>query len=90
MNVYVKINQTFENEKKLKAFVTLFIEKQLAVTGVRILESKNGLAVLMPSRQDNKGEYRDVCFPTTAELRKTINDAVLKAYQEHMEKDTQE
>ncbi|MFI3238739.1 MAG: SpoVG family protein [Lachnospiraceae bacterium] len=84
MNIYVKINQTFDNEKTLKAFATLFVEKQLAVTGIRVLDSRNGLCVMMPSRQDNKGEYRDVCFPITAEFRKEINEAVLKAYKDHL------
>ncbi len=83
MNIYVKVNQTFENEKKLKAFVTLFFDKKFAITGIRILESKNGLCVMMPSRQDNKGEYRDICFPITADCRKSINEAVLKAYEEY-------
>ena len=86
MNIYVKINQTFNNEKTLKAFATLFVEKQLAVTGIRVLNSKNGLCVMMPSRQDNKGEYKDVCFPITAEFRKVINEAVLKAYNEEISK----
>lgn len=83
MNIYVKVNQTFENEKNLKAFVTLFIDKKFAITGIRILESKNGLCVMMPSRQDNKGEYRDICFPITADFRKTINEVVLNAYEEY-------
>lgn len=85
MNIYVKINKTFEDEKSLKAFATIFVEKQLTITGVRVLESKNGLCVMMPSRKDSKGEYRDVCFPITAELRNKINEAVLKAYDEHEE-----
>lgn len=50
-----------------------------AVRGIQIREGKNGPFVSMPSRQV-KGEYRDICFPCTAEFRKTFDDAVLGAY----------
>ncbi|MFI3226509.1 MAG: SpoVG family protein [Clostridia bacterium] len=86
MNLYVKINNTFDNGQNLKAFATLIIDKQFAITGIRVLNSKNGLIALMPSRKDSKGEYHDVCFPTSAELRKNISEAIIKAYEEHMKK----
>ena len=35
----------------------------------------------MPQRKDAKGEYRDICFPTTAEMRQAINVAVLGEYE---------
>ena len=52
-----------------------------AVRGIQVREGKNGLFVSMPQRKDAKGEYRDICFPTTAEMRKAINDAVLGEYE---------
>ncbi|MFI3238781.1 MAG: SpoVG family protein [Lachnospiraceae bacterium] len=82
MNIYVKINKKFDDEKSLKAFATLFIDKQLAITGIRVLDGKNGLYVMMPSRMNPNGEYQDVCFPITAKMRKDITEAVLQAYNE--------
>ena len=81
MKIGVKINQLFEKEKRLKAFATVFLESKFVVTGVRVLDCKTGLAVMMPSRKDNKGEYRDICFPITAELRAEINKTVIEAYE---------
>ena len=51
-----------------------------AIRGIQIREGKNGPFISMPSRQV-RGEYRDICFPCTAEFRQTFNQAVLDAYQ---------
>ena len=50
-----------------------------AVRGVQIRTGRDGPFVSMPSRLVN-GEYRDVCFPCTAEFRRTFDQAVLNAY----------
>ena len=52
-----------------------------AVCGIQVREGKNGVFVSMPQRKDTKGEYRDICFPTTAEMRQAINAAVLGEYE---------
>ena len=50
-----------------------------AIRGIQIREGKNGPFVSMPSRQV-KGQYRDICFPCTAEFKQAFNHAVLGAY----------
>ncbi|MDL2234662.1 SpoVG family protein [Christensenellaceae bacterium OttesenSCG-928-L17] len=57
-----------------------------AVNGVHVVEGSNGLFVAMPNGRDKEGNYRDVCFPTTAELRHQINKAVLDGYHAALEK----
>ena len=52
-----------------------------AVCGIQIRDGKNGTFVSMPQRKDAKGEYHDICFPTTAEMRQAINAAVLGEYE---------
>ena len=52
-----------------------------AVRGIQIRDGKNGTFVAMPQRKDAKGEYHDICFPTTAEMRQAINAAVLGEYE---------
>lgn len=37
-----------------------------AVTGIKIVEGKDGPFVVMPQRMGRDKKYRDVCFPTTA------------------------
>lgn len=53
-----------------------------AIRGIQIREGKNGPFVSMPCRKVN-GEYMDLCFPCTAEFKKSFDKAVLDAY--HME-----
>lgn len=62
------------------AFASISIDDKFAVSGIRVVNSENGLFAAMPQTRDNKGDYRDVCFPVTAELRQQINDAVLNEY----------
>ena len=53
-----------------------------AVRGIQIREGKNGPFVSMPSRKVN-GEYMGLCFPCTAQSKKTFDQPTLYAY--HME-----
>ncbi len=53
-----------------------------AVKNIRVVEGKNGLFVSMPSYKGTDGEYHDLCFPTTPELRKQLNTAVAEAYKQ--------
>ena len=50
------------------------------MNGIRVVSGENGLFVAMPQTRDSKGDWRDVCFPVTAELRRQIGDAVLGEY----------
>ena len=38
------------------------------------------LYVNMPSTQDNKGNWRDVCWPVTADFRRQLNEALIEGY----------
>ncbi len=62
------------------AFASVTIDDIFAVNNIRVVNSEKGLFVAMPQVKDAKGEYRDICFPVTAEMRKLLNDAVLGAY----------
>ena len=62
------------------AFASVTIDDKFAVHGLRVVNGEKGLFVAMPQTRDAKGDYRDVAFPTTAELRKQISDTVLNEY----------
>ena len=70
-----------QNSKSLLATASLTLGVSFAVQGIQVREGKNGVFVSMPQRKDAKGEYRDICFPTTAEMRQAINAAVLGEYE---------
>ena len=69
-----------EPKGSVVAFASATIDDMFAVNNIRVINSEKGLFVAMPQVKDGKGEYRDICFPVTAELRKQLNDAVLGAY----------
>lgn len=64
----------------LKGMASITIDNCFVVKGIKIIESKNGLFVAMPSKKQTNGEYSDICFPITAEARQQINEAILNEY----------
>lgn len=52
------------------------------VEGIRVMNSDNGPFVAMPSRMDSYGEFRDIAFPITAQMREDLNAKVMDKYQE--------
>lgn len=69
-----------------KAYASITLDGVFAVNDIRIMDGKNGLFVAFPNKKgkdkDGKEKYYDICNPTTAELRKEINDAVIAKYNE--------
>lgn len=70
-----------QNEKNLLATASVTLGGCFAIKGIHILDSEKGAFVSMPQRKNAKGEYKDICFPTTVEMRSAINTAVLDEYQ---------
>lgn len=80
MKMKSKIVARYKDNGRLKAIATVCLEESFLITGVRVADCKNGLAVFMPSREVAPGEYKDICFPVTATLYKQLKDSVLEAY----------
>ena len=80
LDMAVKVHPVRDN-KSLLATASVTIGDCFAVRGIQVRDGKNGVFVSMPQRKDAKGEYRDICFPTTAEMRQAINAAVLGEYE---------
>jgi len=71
--------QSLKPLETVKAVASININGAFAVKGVKVIEGNNGLFVAMPSAKVGN-EYRDICFPVTAECREQLHQAVLKAY----------
>lgn len=74
-----------QDSKNLLATATVTLGGCFSIRGLRILDSEKGAFVSMPQRKTAQGEYKDICFPTTAEMRKELHSAVLGEYQRTME-----
>ena len=86
MDMTVKVFPV-QNSKNLLATASVTLSGCFAVCGIQIRDGKNGTFVSMPQRKDAKGEYHDICFPTTAEMRQAINAAVLGEYERTAQRD---
>jgi stage V sporulation protein G len=85
MNVQARITVLEESTSQVKALASITIENCFVVTGIRVIASQKGdLFTSMPSRKLVSGEYKDICYPITAECRAMINDEILKAYYEKL------
>ena len=84
LDMSVKVYPT-QDSRNLLATATVTLGGCFAIRGIRILDSEKGAFVSMPQRKTAQGEYKDICFPTTAEMRKELHSAVLGEYQRTME-----
>lgn len=75
-----------ESENSLRAFATITFNDAIAVHDIKVYEHPNAetgapeLKIGMPSVRTKNGEYHDIAFPVTPELRKQITDIVLAEY----------
>lgn len=70
-----------EGDDKLKAFAALVIEDCFLVGDLRVVEGDEGFFVAMPSRRKRDGSFKDIAYPLNNDLRETIEEKVLLAYE---------
>ena len=87
--INAKIDNLVDNNTNLRAFASITIGGAVAVHGLRVMDSKKGLFVSMPSYsyEDHNGEtkYSDYAHPISKEARDAINTKVLDAYEQALE-----
>ncbi len=80
------VRLTPESKGKRLAEVSVVLDGCFTVKGITVMEGKNGPFVSMPSRIGSDGDYHDIVFPTTAEMRQALNDKVMEKYQAAVER----
>ncbi len=73
-------------EGKMRAIVSITLEDKFVIHDVRVIDGSNGLFVAMPSKRSPNGEFRDIAHPISAEAREIVQQAVIGAYEEAVEK----
>jgi stage V sporulation protein G len=76
-----EIKITLRDEEKLKAFASITFDDAFVIRGLKIINGKNGYFVSMPSRKRKDGTYQDIAHPINNDMRKTLEDKVLDAYE---------
>ena len=77
----VKIRKIFD-EGPMKAIASATFDAQLAVHDIKIINAREKLFIVMPSRKNPDDTYRDIVHPINAQFRATLEDAVIAAYEE--------
>jgi len=77
----VRVYPLDEPKGSTKAFASVGLDELAAIRGIRVVEGEKGLFVTMPQSKDSEGEYHDIAFPLSGDLRKEISKAVLDEYE---------
>ncbi|MCE5301014.1 MAG: septation regulator SpoVG [Spirochaetia bacterium] len=72
-------------EQKLKAYASITFDSSFVVRGLKVIDGKNGLFVVMPSRKLSDGTFKDIAHPLNNEMRKSIETRVLDKFHETMQ-----
>lgn len=75
----VKIRKTFD-EGPMKAVASVTFDNELALHDVKVIYAKEKYFVVMPSRKNPDGTYRDIVHPISSVMREMLEKAVVNAY----------
>jgi len=75
----VKIRRTFETAP-LKAVASVTFDGEFAVHDIKVISTEERLFIVMPSRKNADGSYRDIAHPIHSPFRTKLENAVLAAY----------
>ena len=75
----IKIRKFFE-EGPMKAIVSVTIDDALAVHDIKVIYARDRYFIVMPSRKNPDGTYRDIVHPINAAFRAELENAVIDAY----------
>ncbi len=76
----IKIRKVFD-ENPLKAIVSVTFDNQLAVHDIKVINTKDKLFIVMPSRKNADNTYRDIVHPINSDFRASLEKAVIEAYE---------
>jgi stage V sporulation protein G len=69
-------------EGKMRAVVSITIDKVFVVHDIKVIEGEKGLFIAMPSKKSADGEYRDIAHPINSETRGMLEEIILKSYED--------
>ena len=76
----IKIRKIFEDDGPMKAVASITFDGQLALHDIKVIYAKEKYFIVMPSKKNADGTYRDVAHPINSDFREELNNAVLDAY----------
>ena len=85
----VKIRKIF-SEGPMLAVASITLDNAFVVHDVKVISASERVFIVMPSRKNPDGTYRDIAHPITADFRSHLEEKVLSAYEEAKENAAEE
>ncbi len=80
----IKIRKLFD-EGPMKAVVSATFDGQLAVHDIKVIYARDKYFIVMPSKKNPDGTYRDIVHPINAEFRGALEEKVITAFLAELE-----
>jgi stage V sporulation protein G len=77
----VRIRKWFD-EGPMRAIVSVTLDDRLAVHDIKVIHAREKYFIVMPSRKNEDGTYRDIVHPINTAFRQQLERAVLEAYRQ--------
>jgi stage V sporulation protein G len=68
------------DEDKLKAYVTITLDRCFVVRGLKVIQGTTGLFVAMPAKRRKDGTFKDIAHPLNTETRDRMERIILSEY----------
>lgn len=75
----IKIRKFFD-EGPMKAIVSVTFNDCLALHDIKVIYARDRYFIVMPSRKNPDGTYRDIVHPINSDFRVELENAVIDAY----------
>ena len=75
----IKIRKFFD-EGPMKAIVSVTLNNCLAVHDIKVIYARERYFIVMPSRKNPDGSYRDIVHPINSDFRAELERQVIDAY----------
>jgi len=79
----VKVRKLFD-DGPMKAIVSVTFDGQLAVHDIKVIYAREKYFIVMPSRKNPDGTYRDIAHPINADFRADLEAAVIAEFNAEM------
>lgn len=80
----IKIRKIYEDDSRLRALVSITIDDEFAIHDIKVIQGQERYFVAMPSRKEENGTFRDIAHPIKADVRQSLEERILAAYEEHL------
>ncbi|MBQ7160768.1 MAG: SpoVG family protein [Clostridia bacterium] len=86
----IKIRKFFNDDSPMKAIASVTFDDQLALHDIKVINARDKLFIVMPSRKNPDGSYRDIVHPINAPFRAELEKKVIEAYETQLAAETAE